>query len=445
MSSIISFRIKRLLIATLLLVIFGGIVQYVYAGAGQSARGWAFSGTDSTDGTYHGMGWISFNDLNPGSLGGTYGVNIPTANGNLSGYAYSGNGTVPEDGYGWISFNGADLAGCVPALAQATRTGNNITGGARIISICDGNGDGDCRDAGVDNLFTNSGGFDGCVSLAGAGYGVSVTGASMDQLTGYAWSSDLGWINFGPDNGQGGVTFVNPGHMLTVTPAGSGAGTIMSAPAGINCGVDCSESYAIGTVVTLSATPNGSSQFDSWSGCDSVMGTNCTVTMNGVKNVTATFKAFCAANPNLNNCVLPNALDGQTVNVACVATHTGTCNYTCNGSTWSENSNSCVVTPLPPSILIEAEPALIRNGETTDIRVKITDATSNLNCSVLGVSGSPSFNHVANVAQQTYGPFVTKNLTSAQIVLVECTNVLLPAVKTTKEIRVEVLPTMQEI
>lgn len=426
--------------------IFIGLAQFAYATISETARGWAWSGNNSTDGGYTGMGWISFNDLNPGAGGGTYGVDIPSADGALSGYAYSGNGTVPEDGYGWISFNGADLAGCVPALAQATRTGNNITGGARIISICDGNSDGDCSDAGVDNLFTNSGGFDGCISLAGAGYGVSVTGASMDQLTGYAWSSDLGWINFGPDNGHGGVTFVNPGNMLTVTSAGTGAGEIASVPVGIDCGADCTETYAVDTVVTLTAAPDGSSLFDSWNGCDSELGTNCTVTMDSVKNVSVNFDAFCAANPNLNNCVLPNTADGETVNVSCVSTHNGTCNYTCVGSTWTENSNDCVVTPPPPSITIEADPALVRSGETTEITVKITDSASTLTCSVLGVSGSQPFSHTPNAVERSYGPFVTKNLTSAQMVRIDCVNAGLPIpVTTSEEIRIDVLPTIQEI
>ena len=39
---------------------------------------------------------------------------------------------------------------------------------------------------------------------------------------------------------------------LSVTKAGTGAGTVSSVPAGINCGSDCSEPYGPATVVTLS-------------------------------------------------------------------------------------------------------------------------------------------------------------------------------------------------
>ncbi len=53
---------------------------------------------------------------------------------------------------------------------------------------------------------------------------------------------------------------------LIVTSAGTGSGTVTSLPQGINCGIDCSEAYAKGTVVTLSATPKAGSKFTGWAG-----------------------------------------------------------------------------------------------------------------------------------------------------------------------------------
>ena len=78
---------------------------------------------------------------------------------------------------------------------------------------------------------------------------------------------------------------------LTVTTDGPGAGTVTSAPAGINCGTDCSESYAENTVVSLTASPAAGSSFAGWSGACS--GTDsCTVTMDAETSVTATFVEF---------------------------------------------------------------------------------------------------------------------------------------------------------
>jgi uncharacterized repeat protein (TIGR01451 family) len=78
---------------------------------------------------------------------------------------------------------------------------------------------------------------------------------------------------------------------LTVAKAGAGAGTVTSSPTGIDCGADCSESYASGTAVTLTATPAAGSAFAGWSGaCTNATGT-CSVTMDAAKSVTATFSA----------------------------------------------------------------------------------------------------------------------------------------------------------
>ena len=77
--------------------------------------------------------------------------------------------------------------------------------------------------------------------------------------------------------------------LLTVAPSGTGSGTITSDPIGIACGADCSEEYNRGVVVTLTASPSGSSNFAGWSGggCSGV-GT-CVVSMTAATAVTATF------------------------------------------------------------------------------------------------------------------------------------------------------------
>ena len=94
-----------------------------------------------------------------------------------------------------------------------------------------------------------------------------------------------------------GQTFIvdqEEGLTLTVTKLGTGTGTVTSYPSGIDCdpaGTDCSESYDLGTSVTLTAAAGGSSVFTGWNGCDTPAGQNCYLYMDGAKNVTADFSA----------------------------------------------------------------------------------------------------------------------------------------------------------
>ena len=75
---------------------------------------------------------------------------------------------------------------------------------------------------------------------------------------------------------------------LTVLKSGTGSGTVTSNPAGIDCGSDCTETYNVGTVVTLTATPALGSTFEGWIGACSGTG-QCSVTMDTDKTVTAAF------------------------------------------------------------------------------------------------------------------------------------------------------------
>lgn len=87
-------------------------------------------------------------------------------------------------------------------------------------------------------------------------------------------------------------------YPLTVLRNGSGSGTVLSGPGGIDCGATCSASFADGSVVTLVASGSGSGTgtFTGWSGACSGTG-NCTVTMTAAKNVTASFVAGTSIAP----------------------------------------------------------------------------------------------------------------------------------------------------
>ena len=69
---------------------------------------------------------------------------------------------------------------------------------------------------------------------------------------------------------------------------GEGVGNVIGAPAGINCPATCNANFDVGTAVTLTATSGSSSRFAGWSGDCTGTGT-CAVTMDQVRNVTATF------------------------------------------------------------------------------------------------------------------------------------------------------------
>jgi hypothetical protein len=82
--------------------------------------------------------------------------------------------------------------------------------------------------------------------------------------------------------------------MLTLTKSGSGQGIVKSIPAGINCGVDCSEAgaqYNYESKVRLTAKSDLYSTFLGWGGACQDMGTKptCAITMDSGKSVTAAF------------------------------------------------------------------------------------------------------------------------------------------------------------
>lgn len=94
-----------------------------------------------------------------------------------------------------------------------------------------------------------------------------------------------------------------PRQTLTVTKVGNAR--ITSSPAGIDCGDVCSAEFELGTVVTLTATPDPGWTFSGWTGaCDGSAG--CVVTVDGGKAVTASF-------------ALPSPTPAQNVNATPVA------------------------------------------------------------------------------------------------------------------------------
>ncbi len=96
----------------------------------------------------------------------------------------------------------------------------------------------------------------------------------------------------GEDHDVSALFAEDPKHLLTLTKAGGGAGTVKSSVAGINCGATCSSTsaaYYQGEVVELTATPGKGSAFKGWSGAGCSGTGTCSVTISEAREVTAEF------------------------------------------------------------------------------------------------------------------------------------------------------------
>jgi hypothetical protein len=83
---------------------------------------------------------------------------------------------------------------------------------------------------------------------------------------------------------------------IFVMKAGSGSGTVTSAPAGITCGVTCGAQFDALAPITLTAAPATGSVFTSWSGVCVGTTVTCTFTPNDFGNtVTASFTSTAPA------------------------------------------------------------------------------------------------------------------------------------------------------
>jgi hypothetical protein len=132
-----------------------------------------------------------------------------------------------------------------------------------------------------------------CTQSFSAGTAVKLVARPASGSTFTGWSGDA-------DCNDGAVTmntslsctatFAAQALGLHVSKSGAGAGNIVSEPAGISCGSDCSEPFPNGAAVTLTATAAGGSSFKGWSGgCSGT--TKCTVVVSGSTSVSALFES----------------------------------------------------------------------------------------------------------------------------------------------------------
>ncbi len=164
----------------LLILAFTLVIPFTSsASTGDNVSGFAWS---------HNTGWIKLNScVNNNCDPVAYGVNIDSS-GNFSGYGWSPN-------VGWVNFNPTSCG----QGARANFAGNGsatITGWIRVESAADAG--------------NNSGGWNGCIKMAGqtgsgSSYGVVIgAGSSPQQFSGYGWNANNSngtivgdsWIDF---------------------------------------------------------------------------------------------------------------------------------------------------------------------------------------------------------------------------------------------------------
>lgn len=113
-------------------------------------------------------------------------------------------------------------------------------------------------------------------------------GGQLGQFRGVGSARGSAGVIYAADTSNDRVEEFSNAYALSVSRSGKGLGTVTSSLTGIHCGTTCSYAYGDGTVVTLTATPNSYSTFAGWTGaCTGTSG--CTVTMNQVRTVKATF------------------------------------------------------------------------------------------------------------------------------------------------------------
>ena len=130
--------------------------------------------------------------------------------------------------------------------------------------------------------------------------GFSPNAIAINSVTNKIYVATCGDDQYcGNSNSPGSVTVINGPltaiHTLTVTSANpsSGVAISVSPPDNGNQGdgtTQFTRTYNDGVAVTLNAAATaGGNNFSSWTGCDSTSATNCTVTMNADRSVTANY------------------------------------------------------------------------------------------------------------------------------------------------------------
>ena len=177
---------------------------------------------------------------------------------------------------------------------------------------------------------------------------------------------------------------------LTVTLAGSGAGTVSSSPAGISCPSTCSASFTLGTQVTLTETPAANSTFAGWSGACSGTTSTCTVTLSASQQVTATF--------NISQLLLTVSLAGTGTGSVSSSPAGITCPTTCSANFTAGTQVTLTETPATGSTFAGWSGGGCGGGGTT-CQVTMT-ASEQVTATFNLTQGINVLNHIVFLAQE---------------------------------------------
>ncbi|MBF0404709.1 InlB B-repeat-containing protein [Candidatus Magnetominusculus xianensis] len=185
------------------------------------------------------------------------------------------------------------------------------------------------------------------------------------------------------------MTWKSISYTLTVTKSGSG--TVTSSPTGMSCGSTVS-SYDIYTSVTLTATADAGYTFSNWTGCDSLNGAQCTVTMFSNKSVTAVFTNICTVtssagvggtiSPSIQTTSCGNtAAFTVTPNTGYTASVNSTCGGYLSGSTFTTGTltSDCAVSATFTQSTSKLPPTISEDVKSRDITSTSAVVTGKVN------------------------------------------------------------------
>jgi len=143
------------------------------------------------------------------------------------------------------------------------------------------------------------GGATGCSQTFPNGTSVTLTATpgSGDKFAGWSGScsgiANTCTLTLGTASLAVGASFSPIAAFFALQVASNGNGNVTSSPAGISCNgtMGCSQSFASGTPVTLTAAANSGYSFTGWSGACSGSASSCALVMTSALSVAATFVA----------------------------------------------------------------------------------------------------------------------------------------------------------